>query len=120
MPRLNINSFGQVTPGNPNRLRADPDTSSATIGSIPGGGVFYVLDGPVCADEILYWLVDYDGSVGWAGEGSNGVYWADPYFKEGEPVNTAELSWDYPRSWCYSRKLGVMKVSVLSVMTDSV
>lgn len=87
VPRLGINSFGQVTPGDPNRLRAEPDTSSATIGSIPGGSVFYVLDGPVCADEILYWLVDYDGSVGWTGEGSNGVYWAEPYFEESEPAN---------------------------------
>lgn len=77
-PRLQVGRSGQVTPGLPNKLRAAPSASAAQIGSIPGEGVFVVLDGPRCADGYNWWQVNYNGLVGWTAEGSATEYWIAP------------------------------------------
>lgn len=80
-PRLSIGGRGVVSPGLPNVMRTEPNKSgySRVIGSIPAGGVFTVLDGPNCGNGVLWWLVNYNGIVGWTGEGENFSYWAEPY-----------------------------------------
>jgi hypothetical protein len=80
-PRLSIGGSGIVTPGLPNVIRTEPNKSpfSSIVASIPAGGVFTVLDGPVCGDRVLWWLVNYNGSVGWTGEGENFTYWTEPF-----------------------------------------
>lgn len=80
-PRLAISNRGRVTPGQPNAVRSQPTTNnnaSAVIGSIPGGGVFNVLNGPVCADGYAWWQVSYQGVVGWTPEGEGRTYWLEP------------------------------------------
>lgn len=78
-PRLEIGSTARVTPGDPNNVRAEPTTNSANIGSIPGSGMFVVMDGMVCADGFNWWQVNFDGLIGWTVEGNNGTYWVEPF-----------------------------------------
>jgi Tol biopolymer transport system component len=76
--RLIVGERGRVTPGSPNRMRDQPTTAGADVGSIPGGARFHVLDGPVCADGYAWWQVDYAGVVGWTVEGAGNDYWVEP------------------------------------------
>ncbi len=78
--RLRIGEQARVTPGIPNRLREAPDASSPQVGSIPGEGVFTVMDGPVCdvTNGIAWWYVDYQGVLGWTAEGQGDEYWTEP------------------------------------------
>ncbi len=81
-PRLQVGSLGQVTPGLPNVVRSLPrrGPDSLVLGQISGGGVFSVLEGPVCDNEgRFWWRVNYDGLIGWTPEGQGGIYWAQPY-----------------------------------------
>jgi LysM repeat protein len=77
-PRLVPGGQGRVTPGQPNTLRGQPN-GGATVGQIPGGGVFTVVAGPQCAGGINWWQVNYNGVVGWTGEGQGSTYWLEPY-----------------------------------------
>jgi uncharacterized protein YraI len=77
--RLAPGMWGRVTPGLPNNLRAQPSLSAAWIGQIPGGGVFRVVGGPVCANNSAWFQVNYNGVVGWTMEGMGATYWLEPY-----------------------------------------
>lgn len=76
--RLEIGQPANITPGPANNVRAEATTNSTQLGQIPGGGAIEVLDGPRCADGITWWRVDYNGLVGWTGEGDSRGYWAEP------------------------------------------
>ncbi len=82
--RLIVGGYGRVTPGLPNILRDAPGTratgsNSNVIGYIPGGGIFRVLEGPVCgSDARWWWRVEYNGYNGWTGEGEGSSYWVEP------------------------------------------
>jgi hypothetical protein len=77
--RLTAGGYGRVTPGLPNTLRATPGYSGARVGQIPGSGIFYVLQGPSCANETAWYQVVYNGMVGWTAEGQYPTYWLEPY-----------------------------------------
>jgi uncharacterized protein YraI len=76
--RLAVGGTGRVTPGEANNFRAEPSRSSALIGKIPPGESFTILQGPSCSDNITYWQVNYNGTVGWTGEGTGNEYWLEP------------------------------------------
>lgn len=78
-PRLQARQNARVTPGDPNNIRAAPE-SGRVIGSIPAGGQFRVLEGPVCGPRrgLTWWRVSYQGIEGWTAEGQGGVYWLEP------------------------------------------
>jgi hypothetical protein len=76
--RLRIGGEGIILPGDPNNIRSEPTRSSSRVGQIPAGGVFEVLDGPRCADNVTWWYVRYRGITGWTGEGNATEVWADP------------------------------------------
>ena len=78
--RLTVNTTARVTPGDPNRLRADPTTDGAIIGEIPGGAEFYILQGPICddANRIVWWQVGYNNLVGWTAESLGDAYFVEP------------------------------------------
>lgn len=81
-PRLSAGQQGRVLPGWPNVLRNLAGTAypSQVIGSIPGGGVFYVVEGPRCtSDNRYWWRVNYNGILGWTAEGQGYTYWVEPY-----------------------------------------
>lgn len=81
-PRLLVGYRAIILPGDRNALNSLPkrpsqNPDSLRIGSIPAGDTFTVLDGPVCGEgNIVWWLVDYYGTVGWTGESQGDVYWA--------------------------------------------
>ncbi|MEO0563323.1 MAG: SH3 domain-containing protein, partial [Chloroflexota bacterium] len=79
---LAVGVLARVTPGDPNTVREGPTTAAARLGSIPGEGVFTVLDGPACADGFVWWQVDHDGLVGWTVEGTPSEYWIVHYRTE--------------------------------------
>jgi hypothetical protein len=78
-PRLTIGTQGQMSPGPANNLRAEPSTRGDYLGQLESGDIFDVLAGPVCADGYAWWLIDWDGLIGWTAEGVNRDYWLEPY-----------------------------------------
>lgn len=77
-PRLTVGGQGRVTPGLPNTIRSQPNTSGARIGQIPGSSTFSVLSGPVCGSNLNWWQVNYNGVIGWTAEGQYSTYWVEP------------------------------------------
>jgi len=77
-PRLAVGGRGQVLPGEPNNLRSTPSLAGRVLGIIPGGMQFLVNGGPECGDGFTWWLVDYNGVVGWTAEGDGTEYWVEP------------------------------------------
>jgi hypothetical protein len=77
--RLVVGGQGIVTPGSSNRLRETPATGRI-LTEIPPGGIFDVLEGPVCmSNGIAWWRVNYSGTIGWTAEGQGTEYWLEPY-----------------------------------------
>lgn len=68
----------------PNRLRSAPDTSAEIITRIASGRFVFVLEGPICADGVVFWKVVTDGlesshQEGWTAEGDGTKYYLVPY-----------------------------------------
>ncbi|MCK6580332.1 MAG: hypothetical protein L6Q98_19740 [Anaerolineae bacterium] len=79
--RLAVGQTGRVIVegGNTaNRIRSQATASAGQVGSIPPGDEFAVIDGPICADGYAWWMVDYDGLIGWTAEGDAVRYWLEP------------------------------------------
>lgn len=87
--RLVIGGRGRISPGTPNRLRADPNTQARQLSNIPEGEIIDILNGPVCTqtgsgEGIAWWEVrwrsTFTGNVitGWTAEGLGNEYWIDP------------------------------------------
>jgi serine/threonine protein kinase len=80
-PRLQVGTEACVSDSTPNNLRDAPG-SLDIIGQIPPGGIFRVLDGPVCTRSTVtvWWYVEYRGMRGWTAEGSKATYtyWLSP------------------------------------------
>jgi chitinase len=77
-PQLSAGGQGRVTPGASNNLRAAPATG-AIVAAISAGAVVDVLDGTICtADGVLWWLVYYNGKVGYSAEGQGNTYFVVP------------------------------------------
>ncbi|HLU10965.1 MAG TPA: SH3 domain-containing protein [Oceanobacillus sp.] len=78
--RMTIGMWARITPGLPNRLRAQPSTTSSVLALIPAGGQFSIIAGPQCSENTAWWQVNYNGIVGWTMEGQNGEYWLEPVY----------------------------------------
>ena len=65
------------TPPVANRFRKDPGFSGTVIGMLEPGSVFRVMDGPVCADGLYWYRVNYNGINGWTAESDDGQYWLE-------------------------------------------
>lgn len=77
--RLILPGSGYVlTPAGPLGLRAQATYSSDALAQIPGGALFELLAGPVCADATAWWYVDFNGTRGWLPEGAGDTYWLIP------------------------------------------
>lgn len=76
--RLLVGELARVTlTGGANRLRSHTTTESELVDTIPEGGSFRVLEGPVCNDDFAWYRVDYNGNVGWTAEGDENEYWLE-------------------------------------------
>lgn len=76
--RLTAGDRARVVPGDANNVRDQPTTSGARIGQVPGGAEFLVLDGPAFGDDLRWWLIEYNGLIGWTVEGQGTEYWLEP------------------------------------------
>jgi hypothetical protein len=66
----------------PNRVREAPDTGAKRIYQIYPGTIVRVLEGPVCANGLVFWKVEnknIPGGVGWTAEGDEREYYLEPY-----------------------------------------
>jgi hypothetical protein len=64
----------------PNRVRSGPGTSEAIIAQIYPETAVKVMEGPVCADGLVFWKVESDlipGGSGWTAEGDGTEYWLE-------------------------------------------
>jgi sugar lactone lactonase YvrE len=80
--RLKVGDRAVVTPGDQNRVRSVPQKGDNGIGSLPVGSVMTILEGPVCADGLIFWKVSnasIPGGSGWTAEGDGKEYWLEPY-----------------------------------------
>jgi hypothetical protein len=65
-----------------NNVRSQPSLSGELMGSIPEGAVFDILDGPVCADNIIWWRVNYKRLLGWTAGGDSEARFVNDYYSE--------------------------------------
>lgn len=83
--RLILHERGRVSVNDPNPLnvRQNAGTNHVRIGSIPVGGVFYVLEGFECTTQYTWYRVEYRGAsgalTGWIAEGDKDYYFVEPY-----------------------------------------
>jgi hypothetical protein len=82
--RLKAGAESKVSEDNPtpNRVRAGPSLGNNIIAQLPPGTIVEVLEGPVCAEGLVFWKVDSDliaGGVGWTAEGDVREYYLQPY-----------------------------------------
>lgn len=80
--RLQVGQMGIITftDGTLTNVRDAPDTTGSVIASLPEGATFRVLDGPVCAGNYSWWMLEFpNGLSGWVAEGDPGAYWLEPY-----------------------------------------
>ncbi len=70
-------------PGDPpNRVRSGPGISNAVIAQIYPQTLVKVVEGPVCADGLVFWKVEnakIPGGSGWTAEGDGIQYWLEPF-----------------------------------------
>jgi hypothetical protein len=82
--RLFIGGYASVTgdaDAPPNRVRSAPSASAEIIALIYPQHIVLILEGPVCADGVVFWKVQSDaipGGEGWTAEGDGTVYWLEP------------------------------------------
>jgi Bacterial SH3 domain len=79
--RLILRERGRVLPDDPRpiNLRSAPGTSNTVLVQIPIRAVFYVLEGPTCADNFAWYKIRYLGREGWIAEGDLSSYYVEPY-----------------------------------------
>lgn len=81
LARLTVGGTGRVTtyPYLANRIRSNPSYSASIIGRIPPGGLFTVVGNAICGSGAWWWLVNYNGTVGWTVEGNGSTqYYLEP------------------------------------------
>jgi hypothetical protein len=103
--RLKPNTWAIVTPGdNPNRVRAEPNTTAEVLTNIYPGTIVKILEGPVCEDGLVFWKVENNsipGGVGWTAEGDGSEYWLEPYtyIPDSAQLSAYGVSFSVPGSW---------------------
>lgn len=75
---LVVGEFGQVSSGQSNNVRDTPSRDGTRLGLLEGGEQFAVIDGPVCADDLVWWQIQAGILVGWTVDGSEGEQWLIP------------------------------------------
>jgi serine/threonine protein kinase len=66
-----------------NRVRSDAGLDTETVGVIDPGEMMTIIDGPICADKIIWWEVTGDNGVtGWTAEGKGNDFWLIPVLNQ--------------------------------------
>ncbi len=75
LPLLSAGQKAIVGPDLTLSLRNEAKTSGELLGSLAGGTVVAIDEGPVCADGYNWYAVSNDDISGWTAEGASGDYW---------------------------------------------
>ncbi len=78
--------------GEPNNLRSAPNREGESLAQMPPGAIFTIQAGPECGSGLLWWQVNYDGTVGWTAEGNSGEYWLEPVPGRALPTNLSPIT----------------------------
>lgn len=75
-----IYAYISLTPPLPNRIRSGAGKTNTYLGQIEPGSGIRVLEGPLCADDFSWWLVEstQGGLRGWTAEGRESEQWIIP------------------------------------------
>lgn len=79
--RLSAGKLAVVIEEPANRARSEPQRGDNIIGKLPATTRIQVLEGPVCADGLIFYRVSshlIDGGVGWTAEGDGTDYFLAP------------------------------------------
>lgn len=78
---LILQERGRVLPDDPRpiNMRSAAGTDNTVLVQIPIRSLFYVLEGPVCADDFAWYKIRYKGREGWIAEGDLTSYYVEPY-----------------------------------------
>jgi hypothetical protein len=79
--QLKVDGYARMIDVVPNRVRSAPQKGDNLVGKLNPGDVVKVLEGPVCADGLVFWRVESDnipGGSGWTAEGDGTEYWLEP------------------------------------------
>lgn len=81
MPRLIIQERAIVSEVDerPLNVREGPGTIFSTIAQLQPGDIFFVLDGPTCGGEYVWYRIVFGDDEGWIAEGDDAAYYVDPY-----------------------------------------
>jgi Bacterial SH3 domain len=79
--QLVLNERGRVLDEDPRPLniRARPGVDSDRLGSIDPNEIFFVLEGPECADSYNWYFIRYRTFEGWIAEGDLTSYFVEPF-----------------------------------------
>ncbi len=79
--RMIVGEYGQVKDDDlrPLNVRTGPSTEFRILGRLEVLDVFYVVDGPVCGGEYVWYQIESDQFDGWIAEGDFGTYYIQPY-----------------------------------------
>lgn len=96
LPRLFVGATGRVESGGVNNIiRQSYGRSSQPTGAeMPPGSTFQVIGGPECTganlgEAIVWWQVNYQGTIGWTAESLNGEYFLELVSGSPSVVTTA-------------------------------
>lgn len=82
LSRLHVGDRAYVSydPPYANIVRNKPNRSAKEVGRINPGEEVEILDGPQCADNMVWWLIRSmkSGTTGWTSEGDLDKYWLVP------------------------------------------
>lgn len=80
---LIVHERGQVTNDDPQPLnvRDQPGLSGEIVGVLRSLDIFYVADGPRCADDYTWFRIRAGRIEGWIAEGEPGLYYVAPYLQ---------------------------------------
>lgn len=93
--RLVVGQDAIVLPPAGINLRDRPGLNTNRMGILPGEARLNVLEGPVCGAGFAWWRIDYDGTRGWAAEGTPDAYWLEPYLRQ--RIRTDGFELDLPQ-----------------------
>lgn len=66
----------------PNRVRSEPSTDEPVLVLLYVDSVIKLIDGPICANGLVFWKVESElipGGVGWTAEGDGAEYYLELY-----------------------------------------
>ena len=70
-----------VAPGSANRVRSEPVQGGNVIHMLAAGSQMKIVEGPVCADGLVFWKIENSaipGGSGWTAEGDFSEHWLEP------------------------------------------